>query len=397
MQPTSFGAVAAPVAPAESTRDDALVLPANFPLTLQPGQIASLRQRIAAFDIASTPQEQIALLGAEPTLALNRVLDSLLARINRAENPQIFKLIPALDEAVAKERLGELADNILNAKPGLMDRLVGLFNKKALRRALDRVYEDLERAARLKSRTLSDVVTDMERKLGAEMATLNEELRELDALKTEYRTRFVSFAEETAFLNSALAKAQREAPAQRAAAGADIARCNEIDDKLQALASVALARETMMTRLPSEQIVIRQVQNAGVSTLQEVITTMGDRFASIRMTLLTIHGSQMVQNVQRLAQSGAHLDRNLQEVRARLMAGVVETAAHAPGNNRLEQAQSLQRVVADTQALQAIVDNARTANRAKFEEARTTLAGVRQDLLELGQKLNPAATVAPHI
>lgn len=396
MQPTSFGATAV-AAPAPLASGSSLVLPANFPLTLQPAQIAEIQQRVAAFDFVSIRQEQIATLGAEPTLALNRVLDGLLTRVNRAENPQIFKLIPALDEAVAGEKLGELADNILNAKPSFMDRLVGLFNKKSLRHALDRVYEDLDRIAKLKSRTLSDVVSEMERKLGAEMARLGEELRDLDALKAEYRERFVSFAEETAFLSSALAKAQREVPALLAEAGADLARRNEVEDKLQALASVALARETMMTRMPSEQIVIRQVQNAGASTLQEVITTMGDRFASIRMTLLTIHGSQMVQNVQRLAQSGANLDRNLQEVRAKLMTGVVETAANAPGNNRLEQAQNLKRVVADTQALQTVVETARAANRAKFEEARTTLAGVRQDLLELGQKLNPAATVTPQL
>lgn len=400
MQPTRFGMASSQspsptLTPAPIDAVQGLTLPASFPVQLQPEQIAKIRQRVGSFDFAQIRQEQIAVLGAEPTLALNRILDAYLARVNRAENPQIFKLIPALDEAVAKERLGELANNILNAKPGLVDRLRGMMNKRSLARALDRIYEDLNRVAKMKSQALSDIVKDMEGKLSIELKKLGTELLELEAMKNEYRRIFVAFAEEAVFLQNALKKARAEAPALLAAVGPDLGRQQEIQDKLQSLESVSVARETMMTRMPAEQIVIRQVQNAAISTVQEAVTTMGDRFASIRMTLIAIHGTQMIQNVQRLAQSGANLDNNLQEVRAHLMQGVVTTAALAPGNNRVEQANDLKRVVADTQALQTIVDNARIANQAKFEEARNTLAGVRQDLLALGMKVNPAAPLVP--
>jgi CHASE3 domain sensor protein len=76
------------------------------------------------------------------------------------------------------------------------------------------------------------------------------------------------------------------------------------------------------------------------------------------------------------------------------MGVVVTTAANAPGDNRLQQANELKRVVADTQALQNIVEAARDTNKAKFDEARTTMAAVREDMLALGIKLNPGATVA---
>jgi hypothetical protein len=121
---------------------------------------------------------------------------------------------------------------------------------------------------------------------------------------------------------------------------------------------------------------------------------MGDRFASIRMTLLGIHGANLVRGVQRLGQANANLDSQLQEARAKLMGVVVTTAANAPGDNRLQQANELKRVVADTQALQNIVEAARDTNKAKFDEARTTMAAVREDMLALGIKLNPGATVA---
>ncbi|QOT78119.1 hypothetical protein [Cupriavidus basilensis] len=395
MQPTAITAMHDTALSPNMEPAPGVALPMNFPVMLEPAQLADIENRVAAFHFAAMPQAQVAALGAEPTLNLNRVLDGFLARINKADNPQLFKLVDALNDAVAKEKLGELADAILNAKPGIKDRIIGLFSKKAMQRAMDKVYEDLARIAKLKSKTLSDEVNGMENKLRIEMNRLNDDLQVMDAQKAEYRKSFVAFAQETAFLHNALKKAQAEAPALLAAAGQDISLQQEIQDKLQALESVALAREAMMTKLPAEQLVIRQLQNAGVSTLQELIVTMGDRFASIRMTLLTIHGAQMVQNVQRLGQSGANLDKNLQEVRSRLMQNVVATAATAPGNNRLDQANNLKRVVADTQALQSIVQAARATNQAKFEEARSTMSQVRQDLLNLGRQLNPAATVAP--
>lgn len=390
MTPTSFGAVStlaatAPVLPSS------LSFPQNFPLNLEPQQLTGIQARVEQFSFATLPAQSIALLGQEPTNSLNRALDGFLDRINKNENPQLFKLVDTLSEELAKEKLGELAEQILSAKPGLKDRILGMFSKKALQRGLDRAYEELGRVARNKSKTLSDVVVGMERQLQIEMAKLQDELRNMDALKGEYRKAFVSFGEEVLFLNNALAKAQAQAPALLAAADKDVMAQQEIHDKLQALESVALSREAMLTRMPAEALIIRQVQTAGISTLQELTVTMGDRFASIRMTLLGIHGANLVRNVQRLGQANANLDNQLQEARSKLMVGVVTTAANAPGNNRVEQANNLKKVVSDTQALHAIVETARDSNRAKFIEARTTLAQARQDIQALGQRNPPAA------
>jgi len=385
-----MGAVSVPTATAP-VLPTGLNFPQNFPLTLEPQQLNAIQTRVQGFNFAALPAQNIALLGQEPTDSLNRALDSFLDRINKNENPQLFKLVDTLSESIAKEKLGDLAEQMLSAQPGLKDRILGMFSKKALQRGLDKAYEELGRIARNKSKTLSDVVVGMERQLKVEMAKLQDELRNMDALKGEYRKAFVSFGEEVLFLNNALAKAQAEAPALLAAADKDVMAQQEIHDKLQALESVALSRESMLTRMPAEALIIRQVQNAGISTLQELTVTMGDRFASIRMTLLGIHGANLVRNVQRLGEANATLDNQLQEARAKLMVGVVTTAANAPGNNRLEQANNLKKVVADTQALQTIVETARDSNRAKFIEARTTLAQARQDIQALGQRIPPAA------
>jgi len=149
-----------------------------------------------------------------------------------------------------------------------------------------------------------------------------------------------------------------------------------------------------MTRLPSDQLTIRMLENAAISTLQETTTTAAGRFASIKMTLLTIHGVMVTQGVQRLAQQGANLDANLSQVRAMLMKETVATAANAPGDNRLAEAQRLRQLATDTRELVAIVDRAKETNRQKFETARALTQQTRQELVQLGAVIRPDAPLA---
>ena len=358
----------------------ALVTPDNFPITLSDEQVADLLVRVEEFDFAGMPAEKMARLGTEPTETLNRTLGAYLDRVQKNENPQLFKLIDSVTEAVSAEKLDELATQLQSPKLGLMDRIMGSLSKKALQRSLDQAYEEVGRLARNKSKSLSDVINEKERTLQVEMAKLSDELRRMDSLRGDLGRSFMAFGEEVVFLKSALSKAQAQAPALKAAAGHNTMVTQDIDDKLQVLESVAISRETMMTRLPAEALVIRQLQNAGVNTLLELSVTSGDGFAGIRMTLLSIHAANMVGSVQRLGQANATLGSNLQRIRATVAGAVVEEAANAPGRNRLAQAQDLMKVVADTANLKTIVENAKVENAAKNAEAVALLSQARQTL-----------------
>lgn len=364
-----------------------LVLPANFPIALEAAQTSALQARVNAFDFVAMPMAQIATLGHSAEMALNKSLDGFLSRLDKTDAPRIFRLVEGLNQAVDEEKLPELANRILEAKPTLGERILGLFSKKALMKAMDRAYEDIRRVASGKTRKLSDVIAEQEALLRTEMGKVNEELRQMDLLKARYRESFVDFALETAAINNQLAKARVQA--QPLLEGQDTQLRIETQDKLQALESRALALEGMMSRLPADQLVTSQLQNAGVATLQELATTVSSRFASIKMTLLTIHGALRVQDVQRLGQKGSDLDANLNKVRSTLMKDVVTTAANAPGKNRVEQAKQLQAVVDDTKALYDLVEGARASNQQKFDEARAMMAQARDDMLQLGLKHNP--------
>jgi hypothetical protein len=380
----------------------ALSLPASFPVALSTDQQHLVAQNLASTDFLTVSTRDIVTLGSDTEVALHRTLDGFLSKIDQGSDPKIFKLIASLKKAVAKEDLPALAQRIINPQPTLLNKLAGLFNKNALAKALADAWQETRRLAMGKTKTLVDVVQKMDGELRVEQQKLDAEIQSLEQLKDAYRERYSDFVITVAFLSCFLAQSKDLVARQEQHALApsnlqnntqndpqNAARITELKDKLQALESRTLALEGTLTRLPGDQLVIRQLQNAAISALQETTTTAASRFASIKMTLLTIHGALVTQSVQQLAAQGAALDANLVGVRSVLMKEVVGKAANDPGDNRLAQAQQLQGIVADTAQLVQLVENARADNQRKFDEARELFAKARQDMLALGQQLRP--------
>lgn len=369
------------------------VVGSSFPVALRPEQLQAAQARLAEVDFETLPTREIVSLGSDVEAGLHRTLDGFLARIDQGNDPQIFKLIAGLKDAVAREDLPALAQRILNPEPGLLSKFTGLFSKDAAAKALAALWDETRRIALGKTKTLVDVVQKMDLELRQEQQKLGAEIRALEQLKDAYRARFDEFVVTTAFMNLFLErsrawlldKEQHSLPNNPQ----DAAALAEFKDKLQALESRALALEGTLSRLPADQLVIRQLQNAAIATLQETTTTASARFASIKMTLLTLHGTLVTKSVQQLAEQGAALDQNLASVRSALTREVVSTAAHAPGDNRLAQAQQLQAIVADTAQLMQLVEQARASNQQKFAQARALFAQARQDMLAVGQTLRP--------
>lgn len=375
------------------TQNLTLALPASFPVTLTPEQTAIVTQDLSKISFVAMPRSQVATLCEEAYVGLHRTLDGFLGRIDSFENPRLFKLLGELKEKVDQQELPALADRILNGQPSAWDKFKGMFSKKALAKAMDAAWEETRRLAAGKTKTLVDLTNSMERKLETEQIKLETEIRSMEQLKDAYRERYSDFIVAVAFTMALLEKAQGEVRAfEQALDPNDMLKKADLDDlkdKLQALESRALALEGTLTRLPADQLVIRQLQNAGITTLQETSTTAAGRFASIKMTLLTLHGAMVTKGVQKLAEQGAALDANLMAVRGQLMRDVITTSANAPGDNRVAQAEQIRGIVTETTALMGIVEQARTSNVQKFAQARGTFEQARKDMLALGQQIRP--------
>ena len=101
------------------------------------------------------------------------------------------------------------------------------------------------------------------------------------------------------------------------------------------------------------------------------------------MTLLSIHGAFAVRSVQQIAGRQAKLDRQLTELRGRALKDVAVTAAIAPGDNRVAQAQQIETIIATTKEIHGLVEVARKTTDEKFEIARRKFADARRELATL--------------
>lgn len=357
-------------------------------VVLRPDQSVAAVDTVASLDFETVAPGDIIRLGLGAEQALQNTLDGFLARLDKNNSAKLFDLFGQLEKGVDDARLPEVLERLHEGeKPGFFRSLFARFGGKSPDELLREFMDDVGALISNRTRTLADQLQRIEGELAAEMQKLFEELKTLDTLKQSYAAHFDAFTVAAASARMFLDKAKAYLGQERAkAAPGDVVaqtRLRELEDKLRLLESRALALEGTYTRLPADQIVIQQIELAGVATLQETATTVASRFASIKMTLLSIHGAFAVKSVQQLSQRQARMDEQLANVRGATLKDVAVTAAQAPGDNRLAQAEQIKGIVATTKEIHAMIEAAKRQTDEKFAAARQKFAEARQELASL--------------
>jgi len=376
---------------------------APFPLTaaaplntgaivLRPDQAVQAQAALAALDFETIAPADIVTIGTGAEQNLSRTLDGFLARLDKRTAAKVFDLFGRLQKGVDDANLPEILDKVQKGEQrgflaGLLNTVV---NKLTGRSADDVARELMDQLTELitgRTRTLATEMQRLEGELGREMQALSGELKTMEQLRLKYGEHFGEFTLDAAVARAFVDKASAHVQAQAAAADpADVvaqAKVRALEEKLRLLESRALALEGTYTRLPADQLVIQQVEGAGVATLQETATTLAARLASIKMTLLSIQGAFAVKAVQQLSARQARLDEQLTKVRAQALKDVAVSAARAPGDNRLAQARQIEAVIASTREIDQLVRTARQETDQKFDTARELFAQSRTALAEL--------------
>ncbi len=390
------GSAAPPAGGADSTAAGAAPVPATAPgletgaIVLQPDQVPVVEKQVATLDFGSMRSSDVIKIGLDSETALQRTLDGFLARLDKKSAAKVFDLFGRLQKGVDDAKLPDLLDQVQRGeKPGLLNSIFGRLRGKKRAEMQQQLLDEIGALVSGRTRTLADEMNGLEGQLEREMQNLFTELKSLDALKQSYGTHFSDFTVSAAVARAFLEKARPYVAAEQAkVTPGDVAaqsRIQELQDRLQLLESRALALEGTYTRLPADRLVIQQIEQAGVATLQETATTVSARFASIKMTLLSINGAFAVKNVQQVAQRQAQLDRQLTEVRGRALKDVAVAAAQAPGENRLAQAQQIEQIIATTKEINTLVAAARQTTEEKFDQAREKFAAARDELATLAQ------------
>ncbi len=357
-------------------------------IVLREEQVPKAAAAVDALDFGAVAPGDIVNLGLDAEQALQRTLDGFLSRLDKNTSAKLFDLFGRLERGVEEANLPELLQRLHEGeKPGFFGGLLARFGGKSPDQAVREFMDDLAGLISGRTQTLASRMQQIEGELLGEMQTLFGELRSLDQLKQAYADHFSDFTVAAAaargFLDKARAYVAGEAAKLQVGDLAGQTRQRELEDKLRLLESRALALEGVYTRLPADQIVIQQIEQAGVATLQEVATTIASRFASIKMTLLSIHGAFAVKSVQQLSARQAKLDEQLQKVRSATLKDVAVSAATAPGDNRLAQAQQIESIVASTKEIHGMIEIAKRQSEEKFAAARQKFARAREELASL--------------
>jgi hypothetical protein len=355
---------------------------------LRPEQVPATQKELARYDFATLAPGEVIRIGLDAEQALQKTLDGFLARLDRTTASKVFALFGRLEKGVEDANLAEVLDRVQNGeKPGFVDSLLARFRGKSPEELLQEAMDAIGELVSGRTKTLADEMSRLEIELSGEMKKLFAELQALDALKRSYAQHFGEFTVAAATGRALLEKARAFVAGEQAqhnpADPVSQARLMELNDKLRLLESRALALEGTYTRLPADQLVIQQIEQAGIATLQETATTVASRFASIKMTLLSIHGAFAVKTVQQIAERQARLDKQLTDLRGRALKDVAVRAAQAPGENRQAQALQIEQIIATTKEIHGLVAAAKAATDAKFEEARERFAAARRELATL--------------
>lgn len=350
-------------------------------------EVESLTSEIILHQI--TPAE-IVQFGFSAEKGLQDTLDGFLSKLDRGSSDQVFKLFERLEKGVEDANLPDVLKKIQNTKPSLMARILGVFRGKNYKQISQEAYEKIKDLLSGKTQTLAYHVNQLEKDLYNSIQKLNTELQSLDQLKKSYHLHMEKFGVVAAAAEVGLnrAKAYLEAEIKENADAAQDnpviqSRLQELQHKYQLLESRALSLVGAYMRLPADHVIIQQIEQAGIATLQETTITASSRFASIKTTLLAVNGAFNVKSVQQIADRQAKMDQQLQMVRSQITKEIVNTAYSAPGDNRLEQASQIEKIIADAREIKELVKKAQGVNEEKFRTARARFEEVRKQLSSL--------------
>lgn len=360
----------------------------SFPTKLSPQMTQTAAAQANSFSLKDVNLLDISKLADTAEKGLAKTVSDFLSRCT-SESPVVFRLVKELNAEIEKEKVGELAAQVINPQPGTMAKFVGMFSKKKLDNAIDEVINGLSIALRGKTKNLNDVINKMQAELERDQQKQVVSIQEMQKLKAAYQKAFTDFTTDVAYMVLILDKSKKEFQAIEAEGKMDGYELSELKQKLAALESRTIFLSSAMLKLPADQLVITQLEEAGIITLSESASTALSRFTNIKMTMLNIHQALVTATLQRNMMQGQALDENLAAVRWQLTGQVALKSAKMMGDNRVREAERLQQTVNDIAALQTEIESARANQQQQFDAAWNTLTSVTQTLGQLGTRIQP--------
>lgn len=361
----------------------------DFPVSLSSQQTIEAVNQAKQLNFLEIPSMDIGYIGSEEEKAFGKTLDSFLDRSSQNGKPQLFKLIAALSQEIEDQDLGGLANRIIDAKPTLGDKFLGMFSKKALAKGMDKAWEITRQLAEGKTKSVRSILDKMALNFSAEQVKLYNELKLMNAASIAYDQQYERFL----ILTAAISMFHEGAKLQVAQLEAETDLNNPIQagylsqqqEKLKLVDSRLLNLTGTLTGLPADKMILQSNMDSGIKTLQETIITVTGTFNKIKTNMIALNGALTVRDMQQMGQDQANLNKNLDAVRSTISHQVAVTATTMIGDNRLNQAMAVLKSVEDVANIKAAVLVAEKENEAKVQKSREIYEQSRARMLQISQ------------
>lgn len=372
-----------------STSGEMKALPA-----LSSEQQAEVAKRLSEANLATMTPDAILKIGDPEVQGLNTALKGFLAGVSPENASVLLKILQDINRGIEGHELERIAEMVTKkSTPSAFMALIGKFipqfapDVDALTRdQIDAVGKEVSEA----TRSLEKFLGEHEAVVEGEIVNIMGKLGQIESLKYTYRGHFENLLVVVAVLQALCEQLESdiEAKKQECATSPTLRLNTELEDmeqKLSHLRNRFVTVKTMLLRLPAYHVLIQQIEAADVSNLQELINTARTRFTGVRMACLGLSHLVQTHLSQQVLAATKNLDATIQQTVQTNMNQVVLESVTAPGDTRLEEAKSLQKLVGEMADLRKTVNEARRVELGKYRQAEAFLEQAHQELIELEQ------------
>ncbi len=355
------------------------VLPAETKSSMPLVQLSpTALQLTKEYDLSKADAQNVIMFGMDRQNAMGQKLDVLLQEITKGSSPVLFQMFNTLKKGVKDINLAELEETIKGSqKQGFWSKAFG----GTVGKHLEKVQERVNTMLTSKSKSLLDLIKEMEGKVVTECQKLLSDSTKLRQLAKEYRENVIVFEEYDRAADFILSQAKDELTKRKALNPTHTLEIEELrgfEQKITLFENRAMVLKTILADAPVQLNAISLSEQASLSILGETASGSASEFAMIKTALIKISVAHNQQSLQTLNDERRKLTNDLRSYGDNLLGDVAVKAAAQAGNNRLEDATKLLESAKKIDDISTKVAQEKLLNEQKFAQAKQSLLEVQQ-------------------
>lgn len=350
---------------------------------------AIINERLECFPLNSLTISQIIALGTQTQQKLGTSLSELLSEVSKNKNPVLYETFKRLKDGVTEANLDELEKKVRQSEEddviSKISRFIGLSDpaKKA-----QKLVEELREMLSKKSKTLLDLVKDMEIEAGNNTLEMLSNLETLERLANAYLDVIDEFHIDVETSYALLNKAKKyeevmKMEANKTGDAKQISSAQSFGQLVVQIENRSLTLKQAYEKIPANLKIVEMAKGAAGSSLAEIANNLVQQFNDIKTALITWNIMINIQESQVAEEQRQEIAKMLSKHQVTVLDRVVTTAEATPYQRRLDEAKLFMEIVNSLEALNSKVEEIRKVGQEKFTEAEKILKEAHKKLAKV--------------